>query len=154
MKSIFPLLIFIFIASNALSQEYYVSSFSSYYPEKLFITNSQSNPDYYNGTYLAVSETYESSICLIINAGNNSLNISLISGVSIDCQDWNFDTTYIYNVPLNNGCFTLSQEQTNFEISGNLNFRLVNSSLYFDGNRFNLHGIIIEEYTIFAAKEI
>lgn len=150
MKKILLLLAFLSLFSNAFTQGYFVSSEGEYFNENLFKTNSQTNLQKYSASYTAVSETYESALNFIISAENNSLNITFVYGGCMDGENWQFDTTYISGVTVNNGSFTLSKSQTQFENFDNFNFRFVNVSLKIEGITRKTRGIVLEEYKMFA----
>lgn len=154
MKKRIPALIFsaVFLFSTAIfSQGYFVASAGKYVSSGNFTTNVQNDLSKYEGRYIAASETYESNYQFLIVKESNALNITLISGATMDGgENWMMDTLVFSNVSVADGKFTLKDTPSKF---GNFNFRFVNAKYKEEGKNVKSEGLVMEEYMMFAKKE-
>ena len=134
--------------NNTLAQIYFVSGAGNYVNEKYFKTNSQSQLSNYEGSYRAVSETYESNYIFDITSMNGKLNIRAICGHTEDGgENWYSDTLIFENVLVENGEFRI-------DVNGNTNFRFVKVIYKSEESKKNITstGIVMEEYKVYAEK--
>lgn len=74
----------LFSCNNFFAQGFFVTGAGSYINEKYLKTNSKSQISNYEGSYEAVSETYESNYIFDIKSKNEKLNIRAICGHTED----------------------------------------------------------------------
>lgn len=138
----------LFSCNNIFAQGFFVTGAGSYINEKYFKTNSQSQISNYEGSYEAVSETYESNYIIDIKSKNEKLNIRAICGHTEDGgENWYSDTLIFENVLVENGEFRI-------DVNGNTNFRFVIvifKSVEIEKN-ITSTGIVMEEYKMYAEK--
>lgn len=97
MKNFIALLLFVFsflISNQILSQGYFISSSGNYLSTDKFRTNAQNDLSKYEGSYTAVSETYESAYTFIISPNTNSVDLNIISSACMDGENWEQDTFF------------------------------------------------------------
>ena len=152
MKSLITSLLILFTLASAslLAQGYFVGPIGDYLPESNFKTHSESNLQKYAGTYIAVSETYESAYTFTITPSENSLDILLIGGACMDGETWQYDTVSYKNISVANGKFTLADNPIDYGGSGNQRFRFAKVTYKYDGKTVNTEGILMEDYKMFA----
>lgn len=153
MKNFIALLfsvLFIFISNQLLAQGYFVSSTGNYLSPEKFKTNIQNDLSKYEGSYSAVSETFESSYTYKIINRDYILDIIVISAACEDGENWQQDTLFFKDIIVKDGKFTIKDVPENF---GNSNYRFVKVTYKLDGKNIKAEGLVMEEYFMFAEKE-
>ena len=131
---------------NIYSQGYFVPGKGEYVPEEKFKTNIQTDLSKYTGTYTAVSETYESGYTYYITTRDNVLDILIVGSASMDGESWQQDSSFVKGVTVENGKFSINNNQIFYGGLGDMNFRFVKVSYKAEGKTINAEGLVMEEY--------
>ncbi|HEY5122652.1 MAG TPA: hypothetical protein VIK14_02840 [Ignavibacteria bacterium] len=140
------------LSGKIYSQGYFVEGAGKYINEDKFKTNIQEDLTKYEGTYRAISESYESCYIFNVSICGEVLDIVFIYGGSDDGgENWGWDTTVYKGITVINGKFALNDIQENF---GNANFRFVKVTYQRerDNKAIKNEGFVMEDYMTFAEK--
>lgn len=143
----------IFITNQLAAQGYFVSSSGNYLNSDKFKTNIQNDISKYEGSYTAVSETYESAYTYIISSNANTIDITVIASACMDGENWEQDTVFLKDIDVQEGKFKIDNSTIGYGNFGNSNFRFVKVTYKLDGKNINVEGLVMEEYFMFAEKE-